>query len=106
MSELCIEMARMGKGIGNENRFRILEALMKKPRTVGEVAKEVKLPQPAVSQHLKVLKSANLVEDDRQGQEVIYSVNVSYMASLLKKLAVGLPENNKKNKPKKHTVKK
>ena len=82
----------MGKGIGNENRYRILEALMKGPRTVGEIAKKVDLPQPAVSQHLKVLKSANLVEDARQGQEVFYSVNVSYMAGLLKKLATSLPE--------------
>ncbi|MDP3795256.1 MAG: metalloregulator ArsR/SmtB family transcription factor [Candidatus Sungbacteria bacterium] len=90
MSDLCKEIAKMGKGIGNENRYRILEALMKGPRTVGEIAKKVGLPQPAVSQHLKVLKSATLVEDTRQGQEVLYSVNVVYMASLLKKLAADL----------------
>ena len=41
---------------------------------------------------LKVLKSSNLVEDERQGQEVLYSVNVSYMAGLLKKLATDLPD--------------
>ena len=92
MSDLFKEIAKIGKGIGNENRYRILEALMKGPRTVGEIAKRVDLPQPAVSQHLKVLKSANLVEDARQGQEVLYSVNVSYMAGLLKKLATSLPE--------------
>lgn len=85
----------MGKGIGNENRYRILETIMKGPLAVGEIAKKVTLPQPAVSQHLKVLKSANLVEDERQGQEVLYSVNVSYMASLLKKLATNLPNRNK-----------
>ena len=85
----------MGKGIGNENRYRILEALMKGPLAVGEITKKMDIPQPAVSQHLKVLKSANLVEDERQGQEVLYSVNVSYMASLLKKLATNLPNHNK-----------
>ena len=41
---------------------------------------------------LKVLKSSNLVEDERQGQEALYSVNVSYMAGLLKKLATDLPD--------------
>ncbi len=87
MSELCKEIARMGKGIGNENRYRILEAVMKGPCTVGEIAEKVHLAQPAVSQHLKVLKSANLVEDERKGKEVYYSVNVSYMADILKKLA-------------------
>jgi len=80
----------MGKGIGNENRYRILQALMKGPRTVGEIAGKTSLPQPAVSQHLRVLRSANLVEDKRQGQEVLYSVNVGYMAALLKKLAADL----------------
>jgi DNA-binding transcriptional ArsR family regulator len=91
MSELCKEIARLGKGIGNENRFTVLQSLMKGPRTVGEVAKAVKLPQPAVSQHLKILKEAELVSSSRKGQKVMYAVNVGYMAELLKKLAVGLP---------------
>lgn len=91
MTDLCKEIADMGKGIGNENRYRILETLMKGPLVVGEIAKRVGIPQPAVSQHLKVLKSVHLVEDERQGQEVLYSVSVAYMASLLKKLATGLP---------------
>jgi len=94
MTDLCKEIATMGKGIGNENRYRVLEALMKGPRTVGEITKKLKFPQPSVSQHLKALKAAHLVEDERRGQEVLYSVNVSYMASLLKKLATNLP--NKK----------
>ena len=94
MTDLCKEIANMGKGIGNENRYRILEALMKGSLVVGEIAKKVGISQPAVSQHLKVLKSVHLVEDERQGQEVLYSVSVSYMAGLLKKLATSLP--NKK----------
>lgn len=92
MTDLCREIASMGKGIGNENRYRILEAIMKEPLAVGEVAQKVRLPQPVVSQHLKVLKSTHLVEDERRGKEVFYSVNVSYMASLLKKMAVDLPK--------------
>lgn len=40
MTDLCREIAQMGKGIGNENRYRILEALMKGPRTVGQIAKK------------------------------------------------------------------
>lgn len=87
MSELCSEIARMGKGIGNENRYRILEALMRGPRTVGEIAVKTGLPQPAVSQHLKVLKEADLVSSEREGQEIAYAINVGYMAKLLKKLA-------------------
>ena len=97
MTDLCKEIADMGKGIGNENRYRILETLMKGPLVVREIAKRVGLPQPAVSQHLKVLKSVHLVEDERQGQEVLYSVSVSYMAGLLKKLATSLPNKKQQN---------
>ncbi len=97
MSELCNEIERLGKGIGNAKRYRILESLMKGPRTVGEIVKAVKLPQPAVSQSLKVLKAANLVSDERDGQEIRYSINVPHMAALLQKLAVGLKKCAPKN---------
>lgn len=96
MTDLCKEIARMGKGLGNENRYRILEVLMKGPRTVGEIAARVSLAQPAVSQHLKVLKEAELVADERSGQEVYYSLNVAYMAGLLHKLAQDVSKQNHK----------
>jgi DNA-binding transcriptional ArsR family regulator len=86
MSDLENEMEKLGKGIGNANRYRVLEALLKGSKTVNEIVAIVGLSQPLVSQNLKVLKSANLVEDERNGQEVYYSVNVSYMTLLLKKL--------------------
>lgn len=93
MSELCNEIEKLGKGIGNANRYRILESLMKGPRTVTEIVHAVQLPQPSVSQNLKVLKSANLVIDERNGQEIVYTINVPHMASLLQKLAVGLKKS-------------
>lgn len=99
MSDVCNEIARMGKGIGNENRYRILEALMRGPRTVSEIAVRTGFAQPAVSQHLKVLKEAHLVEDERHGQEVYYSISVSYMTRLLRKLALDV-ERGKKSKNK------
>jgi DNA-binding transcriptional ArsR family regulator len=92
MSALCDEVERLGKGIGNVGRYNILESLMKGPRTVGEIVKSVKISQPRVSQHLKILKGANLVSDERRGQEVYYSINVAHMTSLLKKLSVGIEE--------------
>lgn len=90
MSETCKQMAMLGKGLGNENRFTILQTIMKKPRTVGEIAQLSKLSQPAVSQHLNVLKSVNLVESSRKGQEIFYFVNAKFMTTLLKKLTANL----------------
>ncbi len=96
MTELCKEIAQLGKGIGNENRYRILESIMKSSQTVGEIAEKVRLPQPAVSQNLKVLKTANLVTDERRGKEVFYSINIPYMAKLLKTLVSGVEECKEK----------
>ena len=98
MSELCNEIEKLGKGIGNANRYRVLETLMNGPCTVNIVVKSVKLSQPAVSQHLKVLKAADLVTDERHGQEVYYSINVTHMAKLLRKLAQGLGKEKKRGK--------
>ncbi len=90
MSELCKQMAMLGKGLGNENRFTILQTIMRKSHTVSEIVELTHLPQPAVSQHLKVLKSANLVESTRKGQEILYLVNAEFMTTLLKKLTTKL----------------
>ena len=84
MPDLCNEMEKFGKGIGNTARYRIVEALLKGRKTVGELVRIVKLSQPAVSQHLKTLKAAKLVVDERRGQEVFYAVDTEHMLGLLK----------------------
>ncbi|MBI4084956.1 MAG: winged helix-turn-helix transcriptional regulator [Candidatus Liptonbacteria bacterium] len=86
MKDLCSEIEKFGKGIGNASRYRILEALIRGRKTVGELVKIVKLSQPAVSQHLKTLKACNLVVDERRGQEVFYTINAGYALFLLKNL--------------------
>lgn len=83
MSDLCKEINKFGKGIGNETRYRILQNLIKGKKTVGELVSLTKLSQPAISQHLKTLKESNLVTDERQGQEVYYSLNAEYTLTLL-----------------------
>ncbi len=87
MRDNCKEIERFGKGIGNASRYRIVQALLKGEKTVGELVKIAKLSQPAVSQHLKTLKACNLVVDERRGQEVFYSVNGEYLLELLARLS-------------------
>ena len=87
MTELCNEMEKFGKGIGNAARYRIVESLLKGRKTVGELTEIVGLSQPAVSQHLKTLRSSNLVVDERRGREVFYTVNAEYMLKLLASLS-------------------
>ncbi len=87
MTDLCKEMEKFGKGIGSVPRYRIVESLLTGGKTVNEIVSSVKMSQPAVSQHLKTLKENDLVSDERQGQKVIYSLNASYMLSLLTALS-------------------
>lgn len=94
MTDLCNEIQKFGKGVGNASRYRILEALFKGPNTVGGLTRAVKQSQPAVSQHLKTLKSCNIVKDERKGQEVVYSLNSDYVVKLLQSLAKEIGRKN------------
>ena len=48
--------------------------IAQRPRAVGEIALELPVSRPAVSQHLRVLKDAGLVHDRRDGNRRIYAV--------------------------------
>jgi DNA-binding transcriptional ArsR family regulator len=53
----------------------IFERLADHPRAVGELASELPVSRPAVSQHLRVLKDARLVVDRRAGNRRIYELD-------------------------------
>ena len=61
--------------LGDPTRRAIFERLADRPRAVGELASELPVSRPAVSQHLKVLKDARLVTDQRVGTRRIYQVD-------------------------------
>ncbi|MEM3060775.1 MAG: metalloregulator ArsR/SmtB family transcription factor [Candidatus Anstonellales archaeon] len=87
MTDLCNEIEKFGKGIGSTSRYKIVEALLKGQKTVGELVKIVGLSQPAVSQHLKTLKNNNIVINERRGQEIFYTINTEHMLKILKNLS-------------------
>jgi DNA-binding transcriptional ArsR family regulator len=61
--------------LGDPSRRAIFERLAERPRAVGELARELPISRPAVSQHLKVLKDAGLVVDRPAGTRRIYQLN-------------------------------
>jgi DNA-binding transcriptional ArsR family regulator len=61
--------------LGDPTRRAIFERLSERPRAVGELASELPVSRPAVSQHLKVLKDARLVVDRRAGNRRIYQLD-------------------------------
>lgn len=68
--------------LGDHTRRSIFERLADRPRTVGELAAELPVSRPAVSQHLKVLKDAGLVVDQPVGNRRIYRVDPDGAAAL------------------------
>jgi DNA-binding transcriptional ArsR family regulator len=61
--------------LGDPTRRAIFEHLAARPRAVGELARELPVSRPAVSQHLKVLKQAGLVIDQPAGARRIYQLD-------------------------------
>jgi DNA-binding transcriptional ArsR family regulator len=61
--------------LGDATRRTIFERLADRPRAVGELAAELPVSRPAVSQHLKVLKDAGLVIDRPAGARRIYQLD-------------------------------
>ena len=61
--------------LGDPTRRAIFERLADGPKAVGELANELPVSRPAVSQHLKVLKQAGLVTDRAQGTRRLYQLN-------------------------------
>jgi DNA-binding transcriptional ArsR family regulator len=67
--------AAMLTALADPTRRAIFERLARRPSAVGELARELPVSRPAVSQHLKVLKSAGLVIDQPAGTRRVYSVD-------------------------------
>ena len=60
--------------LGDPTRRAIFESLARRPKAVGEIAAELPVSRPAVSQHLRVLKEAGLVADRPDGTRRIYQI--------------------------------
>ena len=68
--------------LADPTRRTIFERLIEHPSAVGELARELPVSRPAVSQHLKVLKDAGLVVDKRAGKQRVYQVDPGGLATL------------------------
>ena len=69
------EAAELFKILSVDKRIEIIEILKKEPMSVNALAEALGVTQSAVSQHLRVLKAAGLVRDERQGYWIYYNLN-------------------------------
>ena len=90
------------KALGDEHRIAILKLLAEQEMGVCEVMSRVKLSQPAISHHLKVLKQAELIRNEKQGKMIFYSLNYKGLEQISKTLCVFLQDLllTSKEKPK------
>ena len=68
--------------LADPTRRQVFEHLRTGPRAVGEIAAEMPVSRPAVSQHLKVLKEAGLVLDEAQGTRRVYYIDPKGLGAL------------------------
>jgi DNA-binding transcriptional ArsR family regulator len=68
--------------LADPTRRRLYERLRRRPHTVGELARLARVTQPAVSQHLRVLRQARLVTDRREGTRRHYRATTDGLAEL------------------------
>lgn len=72
------------KALSDPTRRKILELLYEKDMTAGEIADCFNMSKPSISHHLTSLKNGNLVQTERQGQNIIYSLNTTTFQDLVK----------------------
>lgn len=72
------------KAISDDSRRQILLLLKNKQMTPSEIAKHFHFSMPAVSAHLKILREADLVAEQKHGKNRIYSINQEKAQELVK----------------------
>jgi ArsR family transcriptional regulator, arsenate/arsenite/antimonite-responsive transcriptional repressor len=77
-------MDQIFKALADKNRRKILEVLQESDMSAGEISRRFKFTKATLSHHLDILKRANLVISERDGQHIIYSLNTSVLEEMLK----------------------
>ncbi|MBU3821206.1 autorepressor SdpR family transcription factor [Flavobacteriaceae bacterium XHP0103] len=72
------------KALNDETRRQILEMLKEKDMTAGDIADAFNISKPSISHHLDILKRADLVSAQKEGQFITYSLNTTILEDVLK----------------------
>ncbi len=72
-----VSMKNVFKALGDPIRREILELLKERSMSAGEISDHFDITKPSLSHHLSILKTSGLVIDERKGQSIIYSLNMS-----------------------------
>ena len=71
------------KALADPSRRRILRLLRQRAMTAGEIAAQFPLAKSTLSGHFNVLKAAGLIQEERRGSSIVYSLNLSVVEEAL-----------------------
>jgi DNA-binding transcriptional ArsR family regulator len=71
------------KALSDPTRREIIERLKVRDMSAGEIASYFNMTKPSISHHLNILKQADLVYSEKQGQNVIYSLNTTVFQEVM-----------------------
>ena len=80
-------MGDVWKALADPTRRKILELLKQRDMNAGEIAAEFNMTKPSISNHLSILKQADLVDSEKHGQNVMYSIKTSVIEDMLSMLS-------------------
>lgn len=78
-----VNVGNVFKAISDPTRREILKLLNDKDLSAGEIAEHFDISKPALTKHLNILREAELVSSEKQGNFVIYSINVTVLQQAL-----------------------
>ena len=70
--------------MSDPTRRKILELLQEKSLNAGERADYFHITKPSISHHLAILKKSGLIVDERHGQNIVYSLDMSVFQDMMK----------------------
>ncbi len=72
--------------LADPNRRKILDLLKKKELAAGEIGSKINITLATLSHHLDILKRADLISSRRDGQRIIYSLNLSILEEITEQI--------------------
>ena len=70
------------QAMANETRREIVRLLRWKNMTAGEIASHFSISKPSISRHLDTLKNAGLITAERKGNQIVYSINMTFLQEM------------------------
>ena len=71
------------QALSNETRFKVVDLVREREMTAGAIARHFKLTRPGVSQHIRILRDAGLLDERRVGAKRLYAIKVENFGDIV-----------------------